>query len=179
MERAVTSPRRTVARRRCALALALALAATGCRGGYSFTGASLSPDTKSITIDYFQNMAPVVMPTLSNTFTETLISKFRQRTRLTFTDFGGDLTFEGEITNYDVQSIAIQANEQAAQNRLTITVKVRYANAQDDKQTFDRSFSEYEDVSAALSLDAVQDDLIPRIVDKLTESIFNASVANW
>ncbi|MDR0729121.1 MAG: LPS assembly lipoprotein LptE [Prevotellaceae bacterium] len=159
--------------------LAFVVLLAACRGGYSFTGASLSPDTKTITIAYFQNMAPVVMPTLSNTFTETLTSKFRQRTRLTFMDFGGDLSFEGEITNYDVQSIAIQANEQAAQNRLTITVKVRYMNAQDDKQNFDRSFSEYEDFSAALSLDAVQDDLIPRIVDKLTESIFNASVANW
>jgi hypothetical protein len=162
-----------------ALGLLTALSLATCRGGYSFTGASLSPDIKTITIDYFQNMAPIVMPTLSNTFTEALISKFRQRTRLGFLDVGGDLTFEGEITNYGEQSIAIQANETAAQNRLTITVKVRFTNALDEKQSFDKSFSGYEDYDSALSLDAVQDNLIPKIVDKLTEQIFNDSVANW
>jgi hypothetical protein len=163
----------------CAVWVIVALTLTACRGGYSFTGASLSPDTKTITIDYFQNMAPTVMPTLSNTFTEALIAKFRQRTRLTFVDVGGDLTFEGEIVNYGTQSIAIQANETAAQERLTISVKVRFTNAQDEKQSFNNTFSDYEDFSATLILDAVQDELIPKIVDKLTEKIFNDAVANW
>jgi hypothetical protein len=163
--------------------LALLFAATvlfpACRGGYSFTGTSISPDVKTIRIDYFQNMAPTVMPTLSNTFTEALITKFRRQTKLEFVNDGGDLYFEGEITGYDVVSKAVQANEMAALNTLKITVKVRFTNAIDEKQSYDQSFSAEADFSATQSLDAVQDRLASEIVDILVENVFNTAVANW
>ncbi|MDR0612106.1 MAG: LPS assembly lipoprotein LptE [Dysgonamonadaceae bacterium] len=150
-----------------------------CRGGYSFTGTSISPDVKTIRIDYFQNMAPTVMPTLSNTFTEALVTKFRRQTKLEFVNDGGDLYFEGEITGYDVVSKAVQANEMAALNTLRITVKVRFTNIFDEKQSYDQSFSAEADYSATQSLDEVQDRLAVEIVDILVENIFNAAVANW
>lgn len=152
---------------------------SACRGGYSFTGTSISPDVKTVHIEYFQNMAPTVMPTLSNTFTEALITKFRRQTKLDFVNDGSDLYFEGEITGYDVVSKAVQANELAALNTLKITVKVRFTNAIDEKQSYDQSFSAEADFSATQSLDAVQDRLVVEIVDILVENVFNAAVANW
>ncbi len=152
---------------------------SGCRGGYSFTGASISPDVKTISIDYFQNMAPIVMPTLSNDFTEGLKTKFKRQTSLQFIEAGGDLHFEGEITGYDVMSKAIQANETAALSTLTITVKVRFTNEKDEKQSFDQQFSASEDFPGSQTLESVQGTLIPQIIEKLTENIFNAAVANW
>jgi TolB-like protein len=162
-----------------ALLFAAAVLFAACRGGYSFSGTSISPEVKTISITYFQNLAPVVMPTLSNTLTEALNTKFRRQTKLEFVNENGDLHFEGEVTGYDVVSKAIQANEMAALSTLKITVRVRFSNTLDEKQSYDQSFSAEADFSASQSLDAVQDRLVVEIVDILAENIFNTAVANW
>jgi TolB-like protein len=151
-----------------------------CRGGYSFTGTSISPDIKTVSISYFPDMAlNSTVPTLSNTFTEALINKFRRQTKLELVNDGGDLHFEGEITGFDVVSKAVQADEMAALNTLKITVKVRFTNTMDEKQSYDQSFSAEADFSATQSQDEVQDRLSAEIVDILVENVFNAAVANW
>jgi hypothetical protein len=159
--------------------IVLLLCLQACKGGYSFTGTSISPDVKSVSIDYINNMAPVVYPSLSNTLTEALKDKFTRNTRLDLITEEGDLQFEGEVTNYDVTSMAVQANEVAATNRLTVTVKIRFTNNIDEKQSYDKSFSGYEDYPSEQTLDAVQDQLVVTIVEKLIEDIFNNAVANW
>lgn len=151
----------------------------GCKGGYSFTGTSIAPDVETVNIDYINNMAMIVYPPLSNMLTEALKDKFTRSTRLTLVSYDGDLQFEGEITNYDVTSMGVTANEIAATNRLNITVKIRFTNNKDDKQSYDRSFSQYADFDSAQSLDAVQAQLVDQIVEKLIEDIFNNAVANW
>ncbi|MDR2449592.1 MAG: LPS assembly lipoprotein LptE [Prevotellaceae bacterium] len=150
-----------------------------CKGGYSFTGTSISPDVKSVSIAYINNMAPIVYPSLSNALTEALKDKFTRNTRLDLMEEEGDLQFEGEVTNYDVTSMAVQANEVAATNRLTITVKIRFTNNVDEKQSYDKSFSAYEDFASERTLDEVQGELVDTIVEKLIEDIFNNAVANW
>ncbi|MDR3286154.1 MAG: LPS assembly lipoprotein LptE [Prevotellaceae bacterium] len=150
---------------------------TSC-GLYSFTGASYGT-AKSVSIDYFQNIAPIVVPTLSSTFTEALKDKFIKQTPLTLVTKDADMSFEGEIRGYSVTSIAVTAEEIASQNRLMITVHVKFINKHDDKWSFDKDFPAYADFNSAQSLSSVQDGLIKTIVDKLIEDIFNASVANW
>jgi hypothetical protein len=162
-----------------ALAVACLLCLQACKGGYSFTGTSISPDVKSVSIAYINNMAPIVYPSLSNTLTEALKDKFTRNTRLDLINEEGDLQFEGEVTNYDVTSMGVQANEVAATNRLTITVKIRFTNNLDEKQSYDKSFSAYEEFPSSEQLDAVQDQLVSAIVEKLIEDIFNNAVANW
>jgi TolB-like protein len=163
-----------------ALCCAAAVLFAACRGGYSFTGTSISPDVKTVHIDYFSNMAlNCTMPTLSNIFTEALITKFRRQTKLEFVDDGGDLHFEGEITGFETPTKAVQANEMAALSTLKITVKVRFTNMKDESQSYDQSFTAEADYSATQSLDAVQDRLATEIVDMLVENIFNTAVANW
>ncbi|MDR0420820.1 MAG: LPS assembly lipoprotein LptE [Prevotellaceae bacterium] len=160
-----------------ALAFFACVITTSC-GIYSFTGASYGA-AKTVSIDYFQNIAPIVIPTLSNTFTEALKEKFVKQTPLTLITKDADLSFEGEIRDYSVSSIAVTAEEIASQNRLTIRIHVKFTNKLDEKWSFDRDFSAYEDFDSAQSLNSVQDNLIKLIVDKLIEDIFNASVANW
>ncbi|MDR3184938.1 MAG: LPS assembly lipoprotein LptE [Prevotellaceae bacterium] len=150
-----------------------------CKGGYSFTGTSISPDVKSVSIAYINNMALEVYPPLSNALTEALKDKFTRNTRLDLIDEEGDLQFEGEVTGYDVVSMGVQASEVAATNRLTVTVKIRFVNNLDEKQSYDKSFSSYEDYASERSLDEVQDQLVNTIVEKLIEDIFNNAVANW
>lgn len=146
------------------------------------TGASISPDVKSVSVAFFQNRAPIVNPTLSQEFTEKLKDKFISQTSLDMISGDGDLMFEGEITGYDTKPIAITGNNQtdrASLNRLTVTVKVKFVNQKDEKSNFDQQFVAYEDYNSELGLDAVEGDLIPLIIEKLVEDIFNRSVVNW
>jgi hypothetical protein len=150
-----------------------------CTGGYSFTGADISADIKSFSVDNFENRAPLVQPTLSNTFTEALIDRFLSQTSLELVGSNGDLNFEGEITNYRVSPQAFTGDERAALNRLTISIRVKFTNTQEPTKSFDTSFSRYADFESTVSLSAVEEELIREIVDQITEDIFIRSVANW
>ena len=160
---------------------AVAFCATAC-GIYSFTGTSIQPDVKSVNIEYFEYKALRVNPSLANDLTEAMTDKFRKLTKLDQVDQDGDLTIPGEIPGSDVKATAISANEQAAMNRLTVTVKIYFSNKKYPEDDFEKSFSAYADFSADQMLDAVESDLISGtdgILDKLCEDIFNATVANW
>lgn len=146
---------------------------------YSFSGTSIDPSVKTITIDYLEYKALRVNPSLSNDLTEGLKEKFRKMTRLTQVDLDGDLEISGEITGYDVRSQAVTAQEVAAQNRLTVSVKINYMNRIFPDEDFERSFSAYADYDSSLSLDAVEATLCEEIIEKLCEDILNATVANW
>ena len=149
-------------------------------GIYSFTGTSIQPDVKSVTINYFEYTALKVNPSLSNQMTEALQEKFRKLTKLEQVDMDGDLEIVGAITGYEVKATAIGANEQAAQNRLTVNAKITFINRKYPEDNFeDKGFSAYADFDAMQSLDTVESGLCEEIVERLCEDIFNATVANW
>ena len=149
-------------------------------GIYSFTGTSIQPEVKSITINYFEYTAPKVNPSLSNMMTEGLQGKFTRLTKLEQGDMDGNLEIVGAITGYDVKATAISAKEQATQNRLTVSVKVTFLNRKFPEDDFeDKGFSAYADFDASQSLDAVEASLCEEIVEKICDDIFNATVAKW
>jgi len=150
-----------------------------CKMSYSFTGANLSPQVKTYTVYYFPNRARLVNPTLSQTFTEDLREKLRRQTSLNELQENGDIEFEGQITGYEVRPMSIQKDDLAAKNRLTISVKLKYTNSKSPEENFDKNFSAYEDYDSNQSLSDVEDELTTLIVLKLTEDIFNATIANW
>ena len=167
---------------RSAIITTLLCAATmlvGCTVKYSFSGASIPLEAKTVSIAYFPNNAPMVAPTLSSALTDALQDKFARQTKLQLVPTGGDLAFEGEITNYTSTPAAITANETAAMNRLTITVKVKFSNIYEPQFDYNKSFSSFVEYDANQLLQDVQDSLITDIVDLLVQDIFNAAVANW
>lgn len=151
----------------------------GCTIRYSFTGASISPDVKSVSISPFPNLAPIVNPTLSASFTEQLKDRFMSQTSLNLVEAGGDLDFSGEIVDYQVVPTAIQGDETAAMNRFSVTIRVQFTNHKDEKASYNRSFSAYEDFSSSQAFQSVEQALVESILEKLVEDIFNAAVANW
>lgn len=166
------------------LVVVIALAVTAFMvqscGIYSFTGTSIQPDVKTITIPFFEYKALKVNPSLSNQLTEALQEKFRRFTRLELIEEEGDLEVVGAVVGYDVRATAITATEQAAQNRLTVSVKVSFTNRKYPEESFpEKSFSAYADFDATQTLDAVEATLCDEIVEKLCEDIFNGTVANW
>ena len=150
-----------------------------CKVGYSFTGASISPEVKTFTVKFFTKTASLGPASLSQEFTEKLKDKFISQTSLSLVDRNGDLTFEGSITNYTITPIAIQSNEIAAQNRLSITVNVKFTNLQDEKQNFETSFTRYKDYNSTENLASIEKALITDINDQIIDDIFNKAVINW
>ena len=167
--------------RKLLFGLVCMLAVCGCNIiHYSFSGTSIQPDVKTITLNEFEYKALKVNPTLSNSLSEAVRTRFRQMTRLEQVEMDGDMEISGEITGYDVRAQAVTANEVAAQNRLTVTVKVSFTNRKYPEDNFEnKSFSAYADYDSTNSLDAVEQTLCEEIIDKLVEDIFNATVAQW
>ncbi|MEI6575866.1 MAG: LptE family protein [Bacteroidota bacterium] len=156
----------------------LALTLSAC-GVYSFTGASIPPEAKTISVQYFANVAPLINPTLSQVFTDIVRDRFINQTRLSLVTRSGDLQLEGEIVGYSVSPVAIQGNDQAALNRLSITVNVRYSNKFTPAQDFETKLTRFEDFSSSQSLSSVEGSLVELISKQLADDIFNKSVANW
>ncbi|MDG1743617.1 MAG: LptE family protein [Polaribacter sp.] len=148
-------------------------------GAYSFTGGSTG-DAKTLQIDFFSNQAPLVEPTLSQRFTQDLQDLFTRQTNLTLIKSNGDLYFSGEITGYRVNPMSATAAQTAAQNRLTVTINVRFENKLIEKDNFEKQFSFYSDFDANAQLTGgVLEAALDEIIERITQDIFNASVAKW
>ncbi len=145
-------------------------------------GASIPAEMKSVTVVFFENNAPLVIPTLAQDFTEALKTRIRNQTRLAITQSSGDAVFEGRITGYDIKPIALQNNNapSAGGTRLTIRVSVKYTNNLNPKQNFEETFERFKDFNlAGQSLESAQVQLIKDINAQLTEDIFNRAFAQW
>lgn len=163
---------------RCLLVVLTCCLLSSC-GIYSFSGASIPAEAKTVSVQYFPNNAQLVNPLLSNTITNSLNDMFVNQTTLQSVAQNGDLALEGEITGYSTAPIAITGNQTAAMNRLTITVNVRFTNRYDESKNFEQNFSQYQDYPSGQDLNAVQDVLVEEIVNNLCEDIFNRAVVNW
>ena len=156
---------------------------SGC-GIYNFTGGTLTPDTKTISISQFYNNAPLGPSNMSAVFTETIKDYFQQNTSLELVDSNGDLQLDGFITNYTITPVAATAGSQgqadfSALSRITITVSATYTNVNDPTFDFDKSFSFFLDYDNSINLASNEEAFVEEIFDQIVLDIFNASVANW
>lgn len=156
----------------------LAMSINSC-GTYSFTGASIHPDAKSVSVDYFQNQATIVQSQLSQKFTLELQDKFARETSLILQKNDADLAFEGYISDYQVKPVSIGSQDQANQNRLSIKVFVRFTNHLEEDKSYEQTFTKYSDFDSTQSLSSVEDTLIDEILEELIDDIFNKAVVNW
>ena len=146
---------------------------------YNFTGTG-KIDAKTFQVNYFQNMAEVVEPGIERTFTLRLQDLIQNQTNLSLTNANGDLLYEGEITQYRVTPMTATASQKAAQNRLTITVNVRFTNKKHEDDDFEKPFSFYYDYDANQLLNgATLNAALEDIFERITQDIFNASLAKW
>ena len=152
---------------------------SGCK--ISLNGASIG-DVKTVSVQLFENNAPLVVPYLSSQFTEDFKARIRNQTSLLITTNDADAVFTGNISNYEIIPVAIQDNRNpvAGANRLNIRVNVKYTNNLNPKLSFEESFERYEEFKlGGQSIQALEPQLIKSVTAKLTEDIFNRAFANW
>ena len=147
-------------------------------GIYNFTGGSTG-DAKTFQVNFFQNRAPLIEPGMDRDFTFYLQDLINNQTNLSLTSTNGDLVYEGEITSFTIAPMAANAQQQAAQNRLSVTINVRFTNTKDSEKDFERQFSHYYDFPANTQLSSVKSSAFEAIFERIGQDIFNASLANW
>ena len=165
----------------CHVVMAMLVAAilTACSVHYSFRGTSVSVGASTFSVEYFQNRASLVQPTLSQELTDALIDEVKTQTPLKYTTDVGDVTFSGEITEYSTKPLTASADNEAATNRFTITIHVVHENFIEPEKGFEQSFSRYEDYSSNLDFSSVETELSGNIIDLLIEDIFNKAFVSW
>jgi hypothetical protein len=166
---------------RIIFSIAVVLILSGCFSVKYDTkgGAEIDPAIKTVSVQYFNNRANRVEPSLSQNFTEGLRNYLEKNTKLRVITTVGDIDFSGEITGYNFQPVAISANDIAAKTRFTITIRVKYLNTVNPDKSFDTSFSRYRDFDSNQSFDAVEDALSAEIIDEILEQIYNKAFINW
>lgn len=149
-------------------------------GTYSFSGASIPAEMKTISVQFFENNSALVVPYLSQQFTEALKERIRNQSRLSIIRADADANFEGRITDYTIRPVAIQGNERAGLNRMTVTVSVKYSNTLNPELNFEQSFQAFQEFSlTGGALQTQEPKLLKLINTQLTEDIFNKAFANW
>jgi hypothetical protein len=154
------------------------ISSCGVKIRYTTSGAA-TDGLSTFTVLYFPNRADIVNPSLSQEVTEMLKDKLISQTSLEMVPANGDIIFEGEIVGYSTDPAAITGNETAALNRFTIEIKVKYTNLQDSEKDWESTFRHFSEYDSQQSLDAVEGDLVPEILEKIIEDIFNRALVNW
>jgi len=164
----------------------LSITISSC-GIYSFTGASISPDVKTISFQNFYNNSPLGPSNMSVLFTEMIKDYFERNTSLILVDEDGDLEIDGTIEDFSLSPVAPTAdggrNSQyfTGLTRLTVRVNATYLNNTDDQFNYEnKSFSFYKDFNQNTEeLSSNEQEFLEEIFDQIILDIFNASVANW
>ncbi|MEL1253140.1 LptE family protein [Flavobacterium sp. DGU38] len=151
---------------------------SGC-GVYNFTGAS-PIEGKTFQVNFFQNNADLIEPGIDREFTLALQDLIMNQTNLNLVSSNGDLLYEGEIIDYHISPMTATADQQAAQNRLTIRVNVRFSNRKKETDDFEKTYEFYYDYPAQSQLvGSVLNEAIKTIFERITQDIFNDSLAKW
>lgn len=146
---------------------------------YNFTGTG-KIDAKTFQVNFFQNNAELIEPGIDRIFTLALQDLIQNQTNLNLVKNGADLTYEGEIIGYRISPMTATADQQASQNRLTIRVNVRFTNRKTEKDNFEKTFEFYHDYPATSQLNgSTLNKAISEIFERITQDIFNASLAKW
>jgi hypothetical protein len=161
-----------------ALTLLFSLLLNSC-GVYNFTGAK-PVNAKTFQVNYFQNNAELIEPGIERTFTIELQDIIQSQTNLNLVSQGGELLYEGEIVEYRISPMTATADQRAAQNRLSITINVRFSNRNKEDDNFEKRFSFFYDFDANQQLVGSQlTTALDAIFERITQDIFNESLAKW
>lgn len=162
--------------------ISLCLLIMGCQVGFNFTGVpkgSITSNISTISIELFGNQAPIIVPELAQVLTEQLQEQFIAQSRLTLTTGEADVIVSGTINNYSITPVAITGDERAAQNRLTISVKVDYNNQVNEEESWSQSFSRFIDFDAVDDFASMEEELYLEVNEQLIQDIFTKSLGDW
>lgn len=161
------------------ICMIVVFALTACKMQVTLSGQSIPENARTVSVKPFINQAPLANPLFAQQFSENLKNKFQRETKLELVGSNADLEFEGSITGYTVAPMAIQGNQTASTNRLTVSISVIYTNNFNDEKNFTQTFSRFSDFPANQTLSAVESSLLLDIQEQLSQDVFNRAFIDW
>jgi len=155
------------------------LLTTGCSVNFNLTGGNVDPRLQTLAVEQFGNEAQIVVPWLAQEVTNQLQDRFLSQSRLSLTSGDADVIISGSVTNYTISPVAISGDNTAAQNRLTIGMRVKFENTIDDNESWEQSFSNFVDFNSDRDFASLERDLVNEILEQLTQDVFNRSIGKW
>jgi len=150
-----------------------------CKVNYSFSGINISKDIKTYQVDYIPNNAPLIVPGLNEEFRNMLIDRIEQQTGLEQVKNNGDIIFQGEITDYSIAPVTLTAGQTAAQNRLTLRIKIDYINNKNEADNVSKTYSWYYDYPANVTRDEIAAEAHQKILETILDQLFSDTLAKW
>lgn len=151
---------------------------TAC--SYSFSGASVPPHLKTISIPIFSDKSGSGEFDLNQKLTRQVIQKFIDDNTLLVSDkLNSNALLEGTITSLNDSPSVVSGGERITSRRITINVRIVYKDLVKKQQIFDRSFSNYGDYAVGGDITAVRRQAIEAAIDKIAEDILLGVVSNW
>jgi len=151
----------------------------GLSSCYSFNGASLDPNLKTLQVSNIRMETAGGPANLSLEINEKLKEYFQRNTSLKINNKNPDLTIEGSITGYELTPQAPTGDDKAGLNRLTLRIQFRLTNRLDEDKNFEQEFSFYQDFPQSQTLSQVEKTLIPKLVDQIILDLFNKIAGDW
>jgi hypothetical protein len=146
---------------------------------YSFNGGSVPPEADTFSVDYFNVTAALANPAYGQTLAEEFKDLMLGQTRLNLANSDGDLHYEGQITRYDIQPVAVTGDEVSSRNRLTVELKVRFFNKIEPEKDKELTLRQFEDFESNLEFSAVESDLVESINTKILQDLFDQTLGDW
>jgi len=150
-----------------------------CTVKFNLTGGNVDPRLQTLAVEQFGNEAQIVVPFLAQEVTNQLQDRFLSQSRLSLTSGDADIIISGSVTSYTISPVAITGDNQAAQNRLTIGLKVSYENTVDENDSWEQTFSNFVDFNRDRNFSSIERDLVDEILEQMTQDVFNRSIGKW
>lgn len=158
----------------------LALLLSSCSAKFNFTGTgSVDTSLETLSVANFNNEAQIVVSYLAQEVTNQLQQRFLNQSRLTLTSGAADVELNGSVTRYTIQPVAITGGDEAAQNRLTIAIRVNFENNVNPDEGWEDTFESFVDFDANLDFASREADLIDEVLEQITQDVFTKSIGKW
>lgn len=161
------------------LLLSWLLTLVGCSVNFNLTGGNVDPKLQTLAVEQFGNEAQIVVPWLAQEVTNQLQDRFLSQSRLSLTSGDADVIISGSVSTYFISPVAISGDNTAAQNRLTIGMRVKFENTIDDNDSWEQSFSSFVDFNSDRDFASLERDLVNEILEQITQDVFNRSIGKW
>ncbi|MDX1906015.1 MAG: LptE family protein [Bacteroidia bacterium] len=152
---------------------------SGCKVTFNFTGGSVDTSLETLSVDQFTNNAEIVIPYLAQEVTQQIQDRFLSQSRLTLTSGAADVQLSGYVSRFTVLPVAVQGDNRAAQNRLTIAVMVKFENNVTPKDSWENTFTGFVDFDASQDFSSVEREKIDEVLEQITQDIFSKSIGKW
>jgi len=155
----------------------LSLAALGCP--YSFTGASVPPNWKTIAIPLAEDQSGYGEPGLREEFTTMLTTLFITDNSLQVSErTRSDLILSGSITTVADAPSSVGGEEQVRARRVTMTVRYRLQDMTTRRDVWEKTFTNWGEYPWTGGPSQVREGL-NEAMRKLTEDILLETVSGW